>query len=68
MHLGLIRNQLRQDAPLPQRFFTKRRPQPVISGRRRVSFVKDEIDNLQDRRQSLCEFRTARNFKRNVRF
>ena len=50
--LGLLRDELGQDAPEPQRVLAERGPHPVVAGRRRVALVEDEVDDLEHRRQT----------------
>ena len=50
--LGLVRSELGQDAPETQRILAERRPHPVVTGRRRVALVEDEVDDLEHRRQT----------------
>ena len=68
MHLGFVRHQLSYDPPKPQRFFAECGPHPVVSGCRRVTFIEDEIDDLQNRGQPTRKLRAAWNFERNLRF
>ena len=63
MHLRLFRNKSHQNSPQPQRLFTQCRTQPVIPRSCGISFIEDEIDDLQNRRQPRREFRPAGNFE-----
>src|SRR5207237_6273478 len=40
---------------------------PVVAGRGRVTFVENEVNHFENRRQPRRKIRPARNFKRNAR-
>src|SRR5919199_2816162 len=44
VHLGLLRNELSQDAAETQRLLAERRSHPVVTGGRRLALVEDEVD------------------------
>ena len=51
VHFRFVRHQLGQDAPEPQRFIAERRPHPVVARGRRIAFVEDQVDDVDDRGQ-----------------
>ena len=67
VHLRLVRSQLGQDPPQTQRVLAQRRPHPVVSRRRRIALVEDEVDHLEHRRQAGGPLRAARDFERDAR-
>src|SRR5260370_18899121 len=66
--LRLLWSEFGQDATEAERLFAERRTHPVVTGSRRVAFIKDEVDHLQDGGQTSGKIRPARNFKGNARF
>ena len=67
MDLGLLRNELSQDAAETQRLLAERRSNPVVTGGRRVALVEDQVDDLEHRRQTGGEFGPARDLERDAR-
>src|SRR5438067_767594 len=65
--LGLLRNELSQDAAETQRLLAERRSNPVVTGGRRVALVEDQVDDLEHRRQTGGEFGPARDLERDAR-
>ena len=61
--LRLLRSELGQDAPEPQRVLAERGPHPVVAGGRRVALVEDEVDDLEHRRQAGGELGSARDLE-----
>src|SRR5437879_6240892 len=47
VHFRLVRNELAEDASEPESLFAERRPQQIIAGRRRVTFIEDEINDFE---------------------
>src|SRR5277367_5418926 len=68
MHLWLQRCQPRQHTPQPQRIFAQRRPQPIVTGGRRVSFIEDQINHRQHRRKPRRQLLPPRHLERNALF
>ena len=66
MDLRLLRNELRQDAAETQRILAKRRSHPVVASGRRVSFIENQVDDLEHRRQTSGELVSARNLEGDV--
>src|SRR5467141_1527939 len=66
VNLRLLRSELGQETPETQRVLAECRPHPVATGGRRVSFVKDEVDDLEHRRKTGGELTAARDLERNV--
>ena len=50
VHFRLVRRESRENAPESHRFVAERGTHPVIAGRRRVTFVENEIDDFEHRR------------------
>src|SRR5262245_43814445 len=48
MNLRLLRNKSGQDAPETQRLIAQLKPHPALACGRRVTFVKDEIDDFEN--------------------
>src|SRR4029077_244157 len=48
-----------QDAPETERLLAELRPQPVLTGGRRVALVEDKVDDLEYRRQTGGELGSA---------
>ena len=65
---ALVRRELGQDASETERVVAQRRSHPVVARRRRVAFVEDEVDDLEDGRQSRRELGPARDFERDLLF
>src|SRR6185295_19578986 len=59
--------ELSQDAAEPQCILAKRRPHPVLAGRRGITLVEYQIDDLEHRRQTRAELGTAWHLERNAR-
>src|SRR5277367_5456497 len=68
MHFRLLRRQLRQNPPQSQRIFAQRRPQPVVTRRRRVALIKNQINHRQHRRKPRCQLLPSRHLKRHALF
>src|SRR5262249_55842077 len=68
VHLRLIRRKLSQNAAEAQRALAELRTHPVITSGRGVALIKDEIDDLEHRRQTGGKVSAARDFKRNALF
>ena len=66
MNFGLVRRQLGQDAPEPQRVLAERRAHPVVTRGRRVALVEDQVDDFEHRRQPCRQLRAARNLEWNL--
>jgi hypothetical protein len=66
VHLGLVRGQLGQQPPQPQRLQAQPGPDQVVAGGRRVPLVEDQVDDLQHRRQALGQLRRAGQLERHV--
>ena len=64
--LRLLRRELGQDPPEPERFFAQRRSHPVVARRRRVAFVEDEVHDLEHRGQTGGELLSGGDLKRDV--
>ena len=63
MGLGFLRHKFGEDAAESQRFMAKRRSHPVFASGRRITFVKDQVDDLKDRGQTGIERICAGDFK-----
>jgi len=50
--LRLLGSEFGQYAPEPQRVFAERGTHPIVTGRRRVALIEDEVDNFEHRRQT----------------
>src|SRR6516162_2313358 len=59
-------NQPGQNATETQCIFAECRSHPVVAGGCQVTFVEDEVNNLEHRRQSGCELGLARYLERDV--
>ncbi len=66
MHLGLVRREAGEHAPQPLRVFAERRPHPVVAGCCRVTFVEDQVDDLEHRGEPAVELGAARHLVGNV--
>jgi len=55
-----------EHSPEPQRVFAKRRAHPIFARSCGVSFVENEINHFEHRRQSSSQVRAAGNFKGNA--
>ena len=44
---GLVRRELGEDPPQPQRVFAQPGSEPFIAGRRGISLVEDQVDHLE---------------------
>src|SRR5258707_14944333 len=67
VNLRLLRSELRQDAPETQRVLAECRPHPVVAGGRRVTFVKDEVDDFEHRGQTGGQLTAAGDLERDMR-
>src|SRR5262245_11822054 len=68
MDLRFVGSKLGQDSAKPQRLLTERRAQPVVTCSRRVSFIEDQIDDFEDRRDPLRHFGAAWDFEGHLSF
>ncbi len=68
MHLRLLRNEVGQDTPQTQCILTERWSHPVVAGGRRVALVENEIDDLENRRQTSDTLGRAGNLERDSLF
>src|SRR5204862_3319716 len=59
--------QLGENAAEAERVLAQRGPHPLVTCRRRVSLVEDEIDDLEHRLESLSELGAARDLERHAR-
>ena len=62
MHLRLVWRQPGQHAAQPLGVFAERRPHPVVTRRRRIALVEDQVDHFQHRREANVQFGPARHF------
>ena len=66
MDLGVARSEPGQDAAEPHRLLAELRPRPVLAGGRRIAFVEDGVDDLEDGGEPLGALVAARDFERNL--
>ncbi len=66
MGLRLLRHELGQNTSESQCVLAERRPHPVVTGRRRVALVEDQINDFQDRGESCGELCSPGNLERYV--
>ena len=67
MDLGLLGDQLGEDAPQAQRLLAERRAHPVVPGRGRVALVEDQVDHLEHGVEALGEVVPRRQLERHPR-
>src|ERR1700674_4528315 len=67
VNLRLLRSELGQDTPETKSVLAEGRSHPVATGGRRVSFVEDEVDDLEHRGQTGGELTAAGDLERDVR-
>jgi len=67
VHFGFRRHELGDDSPEAQRVLAERRANPVVAGRRRISLIENQIDDLQHRGEPRRELGVARHFVRHFR-
>ena len=67
MHLRLGRRELGEDAAQSQRIFAQRRPYPICAGSRRIAFIEDQVDDLENRAEPRRKLGSARHCKGHVR-
>jgi hypothetical protein len=63
MDLRLLGRELRDNSPETQCIFAEPRSHEIVTGCGRVTFVEDEVYDLEHRREALSELDAARNYK-----
>jgi len=64
--LGVAGGEPGKDAAEPHRLLAELRPRPVLAGGRRIAFVEDGVDDLEDRGEALGALVAAWDFEGNL--
>jgi hypothetical protein len=67
VHLRLPGGELTEDAAEAQRVLAERGAHPVVAGSGRISLVKNQVDDLQDRGEARRPLRGARHLEGHLR-